>query len=114
MSECCRLSPLGNVGLAALEAQVSDVTAEASGVSIYEHVRAHLPAEGPGLPPGGDILPDDSTGEEHIRWASGLIDHISDPGTELESQQAAVSLLEPFVEAAGTSPAKGQTADACK
>lgn len=27
--------------------------------SIYEHIRAHLPADGPGLLPGGNRLPDD-------------------------------------------------------
>lgn len=72
--------------------------------SIYEHVVAHLPTEGPGLSPGGELLPDDPEGEEaFVRVAPGLRDRILDPGTELSAEQTASSLIRPFVEAAAAS-----------
>lgn len=48
--------------------------------SIYDHVLAHIPEDGPGLLPGGERLPDDPepnpSGEVTIRLAPGLIDEI--------------------------------------
>lgn len=38
--------------------------------SIYEHIRVHLPASGPGLLPGGDDLPDEPKREiPFVEWA---------------------------------------------
>ena len=69
--------------------------------SIYEHVLAHIPADGPGLLPGGDVLPDDPNGDEDVvRLAPGLMDRILDRGTELSAEQTASSLMPAFVEAA--------------
>jgi hypothetical protein len=81
---------------------------ESTTTSIYEHVVAHMPAKGPGLSPGGDLLPDDPRGEEDtIRFAPGLRDRILDPGTALSAEQMASSLMPPFVEAASAS-ARGE------
>ena len=76
-------------------------------ISIYAHVEAHLPREGPGLAPGGDVLPDEPEAEEErvVRIAPGLSDHVVDPGTELWAEQTASSLIRPFAEAAGASAA---------
>ena len=69
--------------------------------SIYQYVVAHVPAEGPGLLPGGDVLPDDPSGDgDALRFAPGLVDRILDPGSELSAEQTASSLVPPFVEAA--------------
>jgi len=58
--------------------------------SIYEHVVAHIPADGPGLLPGGDVLPDDPSGDEDVlRLAPGLMDRILTRGTELSAEQIA-------------------------
>ncbi len=85
-----------------------EVRRSSTTTSIYEHVVAHLPAEGPGLSPGGDLLPDDRRGEEDtIRFAPGLLDRILDPGTALSAEQMASSLMPPFVEAASAS-ARGE------
>jgi len=43
------------------------------GPSLFEHVRAHLPAEGPGLTDGGERLPDET--DENI-WAPGAQDGV--------------------------------------
>ena len=76
--------------------------------TIYEHVVAHLPSEGPGLSPGGEVLPDDPEGREAaVRFAPGLVDHIADPGTELSAEQVAASLL-PFLAEAAVSSARGE------
>jgi hypothetical protein len=76
--------------------------------SIYQHILAHLPAEGSGLTPGGDVLPDDPRPDDDtVRWAPGLIDHILDPGTDLSAEQTAASLLRAFIEAA-RDPAAGE------
>jgi hypothetical protein len=81
---------------------------ESTTTSIYEHVVAHMPAKGPGLSPGGDLLPDDPRGEEDtIRFAPGLRDRILDPGTALSAEQMASSLMPPFVQAASAS-ARGE------
>jgi hypothetical protein len=51
-------------------------------VSIFEHISAHLPDDGPGLTEGGDLLPDEPGLEEKpVRLAPGLHDHIVDPGS---------------------------------
>lgn len=43
---------------------------------IYEHVRAHLPSEGPGLSGDGDWLPDEPEFAGHMRWVPGALDGI--------------------------------------
>jgi hypothetical protein len=65
-----------------------------NGVSIYDHVLAHIPEDGPGLLPGGTRLPDDAEpapSEESITFAPGLIDEIIDRGTEAANEQAAAA-----------------------
>jgi hypothetical protein len=85
-----------------------EVRRNSTKTSIYEHVVAHVPADGPGLSPGGNLLPDDPRGEEDIiRFAPGLRDRILDPGTALSAEQMASSLMPPFVEAASAS-ARGE------
>jgi hypothetical protein len=42
--------------------------------SIYEHVRRHLRADGPGLLEGGETLPDDEFLEGDVRWAPGALE----------------------------------------
>lgn len=72
-----------------------------SSVSIFEHISAHVPDGGPGLTEGGDHLPDEPGPEEKpVRWASGLIDQIVDPGSVLSAEQTAASVLKAFVETA--------------
>ena len=72
-----------------------------SSVSIFEHISAHVPDGGPGLTEGGDHLPDEPGPEEKpVRWASGLIDQIVDPGSVLSAEQTAASVLKVFVETA--------------
>lgn len=69
-------------------------------VTIYQHVVAHLPREGPGLSEGGDVLPDDpqpADQEGVVRLAPGLADHILDPGSELAGEQAAAAVVRDFV-----------------
>jgi hypothetical protein len=46
-------------------------------VSIYEHIRAHLPDQGPDLLAGGETLPDDGDIAGEIRWAPGARDGVS-------------------------------------
>jgi len=48
-------------------------------ISIFEHIQAHINPDGPGLLPGGDVLPDE---EEYtfwgdMRWAPGALDVIA-------------------------------------
>lgn len=45
--------------------------------SIYEHIRSHLPAEGPGLLPGGEALPDSGFTPGGERMAPGAADGLS-------------------------------------
>jgi hypothetical protein len=65
----------------------------ANRVSIYDHVLAHIPEDGPGLLPGGTRLPDDPepdpSGEVIIGFAPGLVDEILEQGTEVANEQAA-------------------------
>ncbi|MFI0348950.1 hypothetical protein [Actinomadura sp. 9N407] len=46
-----------------------------SPVSILEHVRAHIPKEGPGLTEGGETLPDEAE-MEGAKWAPGARDGV--------------------------------------
>ncbi|MFC5748010.1 hypothetical protein [Actinomadura rugatobispora] len=48
----------------------------ASPPSIFEHIRAHIPEEGPGLSPGGETLPDEGDGDEKFMWAPGAHDGV--------------------------------------
>lgn len=75
----------------------------ASAVSIYEHILAHLPPDGPGLTPGGELLPDEPDRESGFHIAPGLMDHVVDPGPVLENEQAAAGSFRKF-EAAVTDP----------
>jgi hypothetical protein len=63
--------------------------------SIYEHIRAHLQTDKPGLKEGGETLPDeDMQTNEGLRWAPGALDgvfgHHSSPG---EATQLAGDVL---------------------
>lgn len=66
-------------------------------VSIYDHICAHIPEDGPGLLPGGDRLPDepepDPDEEVTVVWAPGLIDEIHEQGTAVTNEQAAAATL---------------------
>jgi hypothetical protein len=42
--------------------------------SIYAHIAAHVPPQGPGLLPGGWVLPDDDDVPSHLRWPPGGAD----------------------------------------
>jgi hypothetical protein len=42
--------------------------------SIFEHIRAHIPEDGPGLSPGGETLPDKDDG--NAMWAPGAHDGV--------------------------------------
>jgi hypothetical protein len=64
-------------------------------VSIYDHVLAHIPEDGPGLLPGGNRLPDDPepdpSGEATVGFAPGLMDEILEQGTAVANEQAAAA-----------------------
>jgi hypothetical protein len=63
-------------------------------VSIYDHVLAHIPEDGPGLLPGGTRLLDEAEpdpSEVTVTFAPGLIDAIHEQGTEVTNQQAAAA-----------------------
>lgn len=63
-------------------------------VSIYDHVLAHIPQDGPGLLPGGTRLPDEAEpdpSEVTVTFAPGLIDEILEQGTEVTNEQAAAA-----------------------
>jgi hypothetical protein len=81
----------------------TQVVGDSTKTSLYQYIVAHVPAEGPGLLPGGDVLPDDPHGEDVLRFAPGLIDRIRDRGSEPSAEQTASSLVPPFVEAASGS-----------
>lgn len=58
-------------------------------VSIYEHIRAHVPV-GPGLAEGGMFLPDEPEPEPgSITFAPGLMDQILELGSPSSSEEAA-------------------------
>jgi hypothetical protein len=46
--------------------------------SIYDHIRSHVPADGPGLTEGGETLPDEErvNAGSKIRWAAGAMDGV--------------------------------------
>jgi hypothetical protein len=76
------------------------MNSEESGVSIYEHILAHLPPEGPGLLPGGERLPDEPDPEEfEIRFTPGLLDEVLERGSEVDNQRAASTLVQRIREA---------------
>jgi hypothetical protein len=66
-------------------------------VSIYDHIRAHIPDDGPGLLPGGERLPDEPEPDPDegvtVAWAPGLIDEILEQGTAVTNEQAAAATL---------------------
>lgn len=63
--------------------------------SIYAHVRRHLPPEGPGLLPGGHLLPDDERARFHpeIRFAPGALDGAFGPRAGAEEAERTASAL---------------------
>jgi hypothetical protein len=62
-------------------------------VSIYDHVLAHIPEDGPGLLPGGERLPDDPEPDPNgeVTMAPGLMDEILEQGTVVANEQAAAA-----------------------
>jgi hypothetical protein len=62
-------------------------------VSIYDHVLAHIPEDGPGLLPGGNRLPDDPEPDPNgeVTMAPGLIDEILERGTVVVNEHAAAA-----------------------
>lgn len=72
--------------------------------SIYEHIRSHIDPEQPGLPAGGETLPDDVSVNEgsKLRWAAGAMDgvmgHHGGQGDNDELVQKAVELVLAFCE----------------
>ncbi len=67
--------------------------------SILEHVRSHVPADGPGLTAGGETLPDEDRIAQgsKIRWAAGAFDgvatHHMGTGEDEESVRKSVRLV---------------------
>jgi hypothetical protein len=61
--------------------------------SIYGHVLAHIPEDGPGLLPGGTRLPDDPEPDPNgeVTMAPGLVDEILERGTVVANEQAAAA-----------------------
>lgn len=45
--------------------------------SIYEHIRSHVPADGPGLTEGGETLPDEQRINEG-NWIRRVCDAVAD------------------------------------
>lgn len=72
-------------------------TSSENRVSIYDHIRAHIPEDGPGLLPGGERLPDEPPSDAEddliITWAPGLRDEILERGTTIAHEQAAAASL---------------------
>ena len=66
-------------------------------VSIYDHILAHIPEDGPWLLPGGERLPDEPERDPEegitVTWAPGLIDEILERGTVVGNEQAAGTSL---------------------
>ena len=44
--------------------------------SIYDHLRRHVPPQGPGLLEGGEKLPDEDELEGRVRWVAGAMDGV--------------------------------------
>jgi len=65
--------------------------------SIYEHIRWHLPAGGPGLLDAGMTLPDEEELDTSIRWASGaqdgVLSHHSMPGEDTAQADEVFDLI---------------------
>ncbi|MFZ5827584.1 MAG: hypothetical protein ACOY94_25050 [Bacillota bacterium] len=67
--------------------------------SIYEHIRAHLRVDGPGLLPGGDSLPDDGFTPDARRLAPGAADSLTNQPVFLQPRVEDVSgIVEALVE----------------
>jgi len=62
--------------------------------SLYDHVRAHLDPDGPGLLAGGDRLPDEDRSGDAIAWAPGA--RLTSQWVDLDGDSSELSLkLEP-------------------
>jgi hypothetical protein len=46
-------------------------------VSIYDHIRSHVPSNGPGLTEGGEKLPDEAARSGAFAWAPGAMDGVA-------------------------------------
>ena len=54
--------------------------------SIYAHIAGHVPPSGPGLTPGGELLPDEPAPIKGLRWAPGALDGVFSTHTQGEAQ----------------------------
>jgi hypothetical protein len=59
-------------------------------VTIYEHIRSHLPPSGPGLLPGGEVLPDEDSREGQLKWAAGALEGVASHVMGFETDEAPV------------------------
>jgi hypothetical protein len=66
--------------------------------SIFEHVKAHVRSDGPGLSEGGSTLPDEKAFAERfehgqLRWAPGALEGVLGRYADSDDDEAAVSRL---------------------
>jgi hypothetical protein len=84
----------------------------AAGPSIYEHIRSHVPATGPGLTEGGAVLPDEGDLEGRIRFAPGALDgvgtHHFGVGNEEQRLDEVFQLVQRAVDGNGGATAMGR------
>jgi hypothetical protein len=74
---------------------------EPARVSIYDHIRSHLPVQGPGLTPGGETLPDEPDQEGPVRWAPGAYDGVGTHHMGQSSDPVVVTEIAHLIQEAG-------------
>jgi hypothetical protein len=80
-------------------------------VSIYQHILAHVPSDGPGLLEGGDVLPDEPEREPgDIGFAPGLLDEVLEPGSAVSSERTAAASFR-LIEAVMREPSEPERYD---
>lgn len=79
-----------------------DVAAPEARPSIYEHVRSHVPAEGPGLTEGGAQLPDEPPTANGVRWMAGALDGVTGHHMSGEPDEARAAAVVRLIERAAT------------
>ncbi len=74
--------------------------------SIYDHIRSHVPADGPGLTEGGETLPDEErvNAGSKIRWAAGAMDGVLSHHMGQSDSEADVKLAVNVIRAYCTNP----------
>ena len=74
--------------------------------SIYDHIRSHLPPDGPGLIEGGETLPDESDQVGDLRWAPGALDGVSTHHMALGSEDQQVDDVVDLIQRAASASGK--------